>query len=55
MVDVEARKRLARPVTLKEVKADSRFSGFILARLPRLSVMPVSETEWAQLLEMSGT
>ena len=55
VVDVEARERLARPVTLKEVKADPRFSGFILARLPRLSVMPVSETEWAQLLEMSGS
>ena len=38
VVDVEARKRLDRPVTLKEVKADPRFSGFILVRLPRLSV-----------------
>jgi predicted RNA-binding protein with PUA-like domain len=55
VVDVEARKRLDRPVTLKEVKADPRFSGFILVRLPRLSVMPVSDTEWQQLLEMSGS
>jgi len=54
VVDVEAGERLARPITLKEVKADPRFSGFILARLPRLSVMPVSESEWRQLLEMSG-
>ena len=55
VVDVEARQRLARRITLKEVKADPRFSGFILARLPRLSVMPVSDTEWQQLLEMSGS
>ena len=53
VVDVEVRERLARPITLKEVKADPRFSEFILVRLPRLSVMPVSDTQWRQLLEMS--
>ena len=37
------------------LESDPRFSGFIPVRLPRLSVMAVSDTEWRQLLEMSGS
>ena len=46
-------KNLKRPVTLAEVKADKRFADFALARLPRLSVMPVTDTQWKWIIEMS--
>ena len=53
VVDLVPVKKLKRPVTLAEVKADKRFASFPLTRIPRLSVMPVSETEWAALMAMS--
>jgi predicted RNA-binding protein with PUA-like domain len=43
VVEISAGKKLARPVTLHEIKADRIFAGFELARIPRLSVMPVPE------------
>ena len=46
-------KKLARPVTLAEVKADARFKDFPLTYLPRLSVMPVTDAQWKALVEMS--
>src|SRR6478609_6782775 len=42
VVDVAPVKKLARPVTLKEIKADAAFKDFALVRISRLSVMPVS-------------
>lgn len=54
VVDVAPLRRLARPVELAAVKADPFFAGFALVRQGRLSVVPVSEEEWARLLEMAG-
>jgi predicted RNA-binding protein with PUA-like domain len=51
VVDVAPEKKLARPVTLAEIKADRRFAQFPLTRLPRLSVMPVSDEEWERILK----
>ena len=51
VVDVAPEKKLARPVTLAEIKADRKFGQFPLTRLPRLSVMPVTDEEWEQILE----
>lgn len=45
-------KRLRRPVTLAEIKADPSFAGFDLVRLPRLSVMPVPAAVWKRLLAL---
>ena len=53
VVDLVPVKKLRRPVTLAEVKADKRFASFPLTRIPRLSVMPVAEAEWAALMAMS--
>jgi len=53
VVDLAPVKKLKRPVTLAEVKADKRFATFPLTRIPRLSVMPVSEKEWAAILAMA--
>jgi predicted RNA-binding protein with PUA-like domain len=52
--DVEPMRRLARPVTLAEVKADATFAGFALVREPRLSVMPVPPALWRRLLSKAG-
>ena len=54
VVDIVPDKKLARPVTLAEIKADRAFSAFPLTRLPRLSVMPVSEKEWERIVKMGG-
>ena len=44
---------LKTPVTLKSIKADPRFKDMALVRLSRLSVGPVTEEEWAAVLELS--
>ncbi len=54
VVDVKAREELPHSVSLAEVKADSEFSDFLLVRLPRLSVMPVTPPQWNRLLAMAG-
>src|SRR6476660_2301356 len=46
VVDVAPVKKLARPVTLAEIKADKAFADFPLVRISRLSVMPVTAAEW---------
>ncbi len=53
VVDIEPRLRLPRPVTLAEIKASKSFASFPLTRLPRLSVMPVSDAEWNAIVEMA--
>ena len=53
-VDVVPVKKLARPVTLAEIKAKAAFREFPLVRISRLSVMPVSDGEWAGIEKMSG-
>ena len=52
-VDVEPVKKLKTPVTLASIKADRRFASFPLTRMPRLSVMPVSDEEWDRIEAMS--
>lgn len=54
VVDVEAVRRLERPVTLQEIKADPTFAGWELVRISRLSVMPVPETFWQRILSMEA-
>jgi predicted RNA-binding protein with PUA-like domain len=52
-VDVAPVKKLKAPVTLAAIKADRRFAQLPLTRMPRLSVMPVSDDEWDAIVEMS--
>ena len=54
VVDLVPVKKLARPVTLAEIKADKRFADFPLTYMPRLSVMPVSEKQWEMILALAG-
>ena len=52
-VDVAPVKKLKKPVTLAAIKADTAFATFVLTRVPRLSVMPVSDDEWERIEAMS--
>ena len=54
VVDIEAVKPLPRPVTLAEVKANSKLAKFDLVRLPRLSIMQVNDEQWKLIEEMAN-
>jgi predicted RNA-binding protein with PUA-like domain len=54
VVDIAPVRKLRRPVTLKEIKADRAFKDFPLVRISRLSVMPVSDDEWERIEKMSA-
>src|SRR3989441_13252682 len=51
-INVAAVKKLPTSVGLDRIKADRRLAGMALVRLPRLSVQPVSDSEWRILCEM---
>ncbi len=53
VVDIEAVKRLPRPVTLAEVKANKQLADFDLVRLSRLSIMKVSDEQWKAIEAMA--
>ena len=55
VVDVAPVKKLARPVTLAEIKADPAFKDFALVRISRLSVMPVSAAEWRRIETLASS
>jgi len=53
-VAVKPVEKLARPVTLAEIKAEPRLKALEMLRQSRLSVTPVRDEEWKVLLEMGG-
>jgi len=53
VVDVAPVKKLPRPVSLAEIKAKAFFKSFLLVRISRLSVMPVSDREWSEIERMA--
>ncbi|PYN53564.1 MAG: EVE domain-containing protein [Candidatus Rokuibacteriota bacterium] len=53
-IDVAAQRKVPTPVSLDQIKADKRLAGMTLARLPRLSVQPVSAAEWRIVCQMGG-
>ena len=55
VVDVTPRRKLPRPVPLSALKSDRRTGGMVLIRQSRLSVSPVTEKEFAAVLELGGT
>src|SRR5262245_34862240 len=52
-VEVTPKEKLGRSVTLSEIKTQGQLKNFELVRLPRLSVMPVSQSVWNHLLQMA--
>jgi predicted RNA-binding protein with PUA-like domain len=53
-VDFAPVKPLRRPVTLREIKGDPRLKGIPLVRQSRLSVMPLSKSEFSEIVRMSA-
>jgi predicted RNA-binding protein with PUA-like domain len=51
-VDLAAVKPLVRPVTLREIKGNSRLKGIALVRQSRLSVMPLREADFREIVKM---
>jgi predicted RNA-binding protein with PUA-like domain len=52
LVEVKAVRALAHPVTLKRIKDDPLLASWDLVRLPRLSVMPVTDEQWQRVEEL---
>jgi predicted RNA-binding protein with PUA-like domain len=52
--DIKPKRKLKNPVTLAQVKADKRFAESPLVNNPRLSVQPVTDKMWNEILQMSG-
>ena len=53
VVDLRPLRELPRPVELAAIKADPFFADFALVRQGRLSVVPVTDEQWARLLAMA--
>lgn len=54
MVDVQAKKRLARAVTLEDMRREPRLAQMlVLQKGQRLSIQPVSEDEWDVISRLS--
>ena len=54
VVDVVPGRRLARPVTLAELKQLAALADFALVRMPRLSVMPVTGEQLREIERLAG-
>jgi len=52
VIDLRAKRKLARPVTLDEIKKTAALKDFDLVRLPRLSVLPVTDAQWKAILKL---
>lgn len=54
VVDIKPVRKLKKPVSLAQVKADKRLIDMDLIRLSRLSVGRVTDKEWNIILELAG-
>jgi predicted RNA-binding protein with PUA-like domain len=53
-VDVRTVAPLPKPVTLAAVKQSSKLANMVLAKNARLSVQPVTASEWTEVCRMGG-
>jgi predicted RNA-binding protein with PUA-like domain len=54
MVDIRAVRPLPRPVTLDQVKGEKRLTAMALVTNSRLSVQPVTTSEWEFICKLGG-
>ncbi len=54
-VDIRFESRLARPLTLPELRAAKGLERMVLLHRSRLSVQPVTAAEWRVVLRLAGT
>ena len=52
-VDIKPQQRLPNPVSLADIKANPKLSDLLLVRQSRLSVMPVGESEFEEIVRMA--
>ena len=52
-VEIVAVKKLKKPVTLAQIKADKRLSNMVLVKASRLSVQPVKPEEFEMVVALS--
>lgn len=53
-VELKPYKKLKRTVSLDSIKKEKRLKDMALVRIGRLSVQPVTDKEWAVIMEMAG-
>jgi predicted RNA-binding protein with PUA-like domain len=53
-VDVAARDKLPKPVTLDAIKAEPKLKDMALLKISRLSTGPVTPSEWMVICKMGG-
>ena len=54
VVDVKAIKKLKNPVSLDQIKKNSKLQDIALVKQSRLSVMSLKKTEWDIIIKMSN-
>ena len=54
VVDVKATRKLKNPVSLDQIKENSKLQDIALVKQSRLSVMPLKKTEWDVIIKMSN-
>ena len=53
VVDIKPEKKLKKPITLAQVKADGDLTDMVLVRAARLSVQPVKKSEFDRIIKLS--
>ncbi|MEY2393078.1 EVE domain-containing protein [Wolbachia endosymbiont of Tettigetta isshikii] len=53
LIDVKFSKPLSNQVTLSDIKRNPLLTNMAILKQPRLSVSPVSEAEWNEIIRMS--
>ena len=54
VVDVKAKNKLKKSVTLEDIKLSKKLSKISLIKQSRLSVMPISKSEWLEIIKISN-
>ena len=53
-VDIAAREKLPKPVSLETIKAEPKLKDMALLKISRLSTGPVTSAEWKVICKMGG-
>ncbi len=53
-IDIKPFKKMAKPVTLDQIKKEKKLAAMALVRISRLSVQPVTSEEWQIIMKMGG-
>ena len=54
VVDVKAKQKLKRSISLEEIKNNKRLKDIALIKQSRLSVMPLTKAEWNEIIKASN-